>query len=152
MRLKFPLYLRLWLAVLLGVLLLTLAFGWLWRLNAQQSPPREVIIRNAAGEVVGQTRVRPVRIPGQGVEFQVQMNDGSALLVQLPPRPRAPGEPPPARPWARGTSGLGWMLGIVALAVAIGTYPIIRRLTQRLEQLARSAQRWGEGDLSVRVD
>jgi two-component system, OmpR family, sensor kinase len=36
--------------------------------------------------------------------------------------------------------------------VAIATYPIVRRLTQRLEHLARSAQRWGEGDLSVRVD
>jgi two-component system OmpR family sensor kinase len=152
MRLRFPLYLRLWLAVLLGVLLLTLAFGWLWRLNAEQAPAREVIIRNEAGDVLGQTRTRPERIPGQGIEFQVQMKDGGTLIVQLPPRPRAPGEPLPPRPWARGTSGLAWMLGIVALAVAIATYPIVRRLTQRLEQLARSAQRWGEGDLSVRVD
>jgi two-component system OmpR family sensor kinase len=152
MRLRFPLYLRLWLAVLLGVLLLTLAFGWLWRLNAEQAPAREVIIRNEAGEVLGQTRTRPERIPGQGIEFQVQMKDGSTQIVHLPPRPRAPGEPLPPRPWARGTSGLAWMLGIVALAVALATYPIVRRLTQRLEQLARSAQRWGEGDLSVRVD
>jgi two-component system OmpR family sensor kinase len=152
MRLRFPLYLRLWLAVLLGVLLLTLAFGWLWRLNAEQGPAREVIIRNEAGEVLGQTRTRPERIPGQGIEFQVQMKDGSTQIVHLPPRPRAPGEPLPPRPWARGTSGLAWMLGIVALAVALATYPIVRRLTQRLEQLARSAQRWGEGDLSVRVD
>ena len=152
MRLRFPLYLRLWLAVLLGVLLLTLAFGWLWRLNAEQGPAREVIIRNEAGEVLGQTRTRPERIPGQGIEFQVQMKDGSTQIVHLPPRPRAPGEPLPPRPWARGTGGLAWMLGIVALAVALATYPIVRRLTQRLEQLARSAQRWGEGDLSVRVD
>lgn len=150
--LRFPLYLRLWLAVLLGVLLLTLVFGWLWQLNADQAPPREVIIRNEAGDVLGQTRVRPVRVPGQGVEFQVQMNDGGTLVVQLPPRQRAPGEPLPPRPWARGTAGLAWMLGIVALAVALATYPIVRRLTQRLEHLARSAQRWGEGDLSVRVD
>ena len=152
MRFKFPLYLRLWLAVLLAVLLLTLVFGWLWRLNAEQAPTREVIIRSDAGDVLGQSKVRPMRIPGQGVEFQVQMNDGSALVVQLPPRPRAPGAPPPPRARARGSSGLAWMLGIVALAVAIATYPIIRRLTQRLEHLAQGAQRWGEGDLSVRVD
>ena len=42
---RFPLYLRIWIAVLLAVGLLTLAFGWLWRLNAEQQPapalPRE---------------------------------------------------------------------------------------------------------------
>jgi signal transduction histidine kinase len=43
------------------------------------------------------------------------------------------------------------MLGIVALAVAVGSYPIVRRLTQRLEDLRRGVERWGEGDLSVRV-
>jgi signal transduction histidine kinase len=43
------------------------------------------------------------------------------------------------------------MLGIVALAVAIGSYPIIRRLTQRLDDLRMGVERWGEGDLSVRI-
>jgi len=33
----------------------------------------------------------------------------------------------------------------------VGVFPIIRRLLQRLEQLQRSVQRFGEGDLSVRV-
>ncbi|HEY1227456.1 MAG TPA: ATP-binding protein, partial [Ramlibacter sp.] len=37
------------------------------------------------------------------------------------------------------------------LAVAIGTYPILRRLTQRLEDLRRGVERWGEGDLAARV-
>jgi two-component system, OmpR family, sensor kinase len=72
--------------------------------------------------------------------------------VQLPPRPRAPGEGPPGRPWARGPEGLLWLLGLVALAVAIGTYPIIRRLTQRLEDLRAGVERWGEGDLSARIE
>lgn len=148
---RFPLYLRIWLAVVLAVVMLTVAFGWLWSVNSEQPPMREVLIRNEAGEVLGQTRQRPLRVPGQGVEFQVAMNDGGTLIVHIPPRPRAPGEPPPSRPWARGPSGLLWMLGIVALAVAIGIYPIIRRLTQRLENLRRGVERWGEGDLSARV-
>jgi two-component system OmpR family sensor kinase len=152
--LRFPIYLRIWLAVVVAVGLLTFAFGWLWRINAEQAAPaREIYIRNEAGDVLGQTRQRPVRVPGQGVEFQVVMNDGSTLLVQFPPRPRGPGEGPPPRPWAwtRGPEGLLWMLAIVALAVAIGIYPIIRRLTQRIEDLRRGVERWGEGDLSVRV-
>ena len=148
---RFPIYLRIWLAVVIAVGTLTLAFGWLWRINAEQAPAREIVIRNEAGDVLGQTRQRPVRVPGQGVEFQVVMNDGGTLVVQIPPRPRGLGEPLPPRPWVRGQEGLLWMLSIVALAVAIGIYPIIRRLTQRLEDLQRGVERWGEGDLGARV-
>jgi methyl-accepting chemotaxis protein len=43
------------------------------------------------------------------------------------------------------------MLGLVGVAVAVGVFPIIRRLLQRLENLQRGVQRFGEGDLSVRV-
>jgi signal transduction histidine kinase len=72
--------------------------------------------------------------------------------VQLPPRPRRPGEAPPGvANWMRGPMGFLWMLGIVALAVAIGAYPIIRRLTRRVEELRQGVERWGEGDLSVRI-
>jgi signal transduction histidine kinase len=149
---RVPLYLRIWLAVVVAVGLLTVAFGFLWRSNFDPPPTREVIIRNEAGDVLGQVKTRPVRMPGQGVEFQVGMNDGSTLVVQLPPRPRAPGEGPPGRPWFRGPSSLLWILGITALAVAIGTYPIIRRLTKRLDHLRQGVERWGEGDLSVRID
>jgi two-component system, OmpR family, sensor kinase len=150
---RFPLYLRIWLAVVLAVAVLAIAFGYLWRLQGEpQLPARDVIIRNEAGEVLGQVRQRPLRIPGQGLEFQVEMNDGKTMIVQLPPRPRGPGEGPPGRPWMRGPEGLLWLLGIVALAVAIGTYPIIRRLTQRLDDLRAGVERWGEGDLSARID
>lgn len=151
-RFTFPLYLRIWLAVVAAVAVLTVAFGWLWRVNAEQPQGREIVIHNEAGQVLGQSLSRPVRVPGQGVEFAVSMNDGSTLFVHIPPRPRPPGEGPPPRPWAREPSRLLWILGIVALAVAISTYPIVRRLTQRLEALRRGVERWGEGELSARVD
>jgi len=109
------------------------------------------LIRDAAGAIVGQANAPPVRVPGQGIEFQVEMSDGKQLIVQVPPRVRRPGEAAPGRPWFRGTSGLLWLLGIVAVAVAVSTYPIVRRLTLRLENLRRGVERWGEGDLSVRV-
>jgi signal transduction histidine kinase len=152
--LRFPIYLRIWLAVVVAVGVLTFAFGWLWRTNSEQAPAREIFIRNENGDVLGQTKQRPVRVPGQGVEFQVVMNDGSTLVVAFPPRGRPQGEAPPSRPWfwTRGPQGLLWTLAIVALAVAIGTYPIIRRLTKRLEDLRLGVERWGEGDLSVRVN
>jgi signal transduction histidine kinase len=43
------------------------------------------------------------------------------------------------------------MLLLVGVAVAVGIYPIVRKLTQRLEALQQGVQRWGEGDLTVRV-
>ena len=152
MSLRFPLYLRIWLAVVGGVLVLTLAFGWLVRLTADQAPARDVIIRSDDGEVLGQARTRGVRSPGMGVEFPVTMKDGSSVIVHLPPRPRAPGEGPPPRAWARGTTGLRWTHGLVALGVSIGTNPIDRRRTKRLEDLRRGVERWGKGDLAARVN
>jgi signal transduction histidine kinase len=146
-RWRFPLYLRIWLAVVAAVVVLSVAFGWLWRTSSAQVPEREVIIRDESGEVIGQDRTRPIRDPVRGVEFNVDMKDGSKLIVQLPPRHRLPGEGPPGR-----GPGFLWMLGIVALAVAIGAYPIVRRLTLRLEDLRRGVERWGEGDLSTRMN
>jgi len=186
-----PLYLRIWLAVVGAVLVITLAFAWLWRANADEAPSglqgreREIILRDANGEVLGRTRSRPVFVPGHGVEFAVPMEDGRTVIVHIPPRERpdeergpesrgAPagdnrpvpgslsgmhrggppmlGPAPPSRPWLRGTNGLLIMLAVVALAVAVGSYPIIRRLTQRLEALRAGVERWGEGDLKARVD
>ena len=80
------LYVRIWLAVVLAMAVLTLAFGWLLRSTVENIPAREVLIRNEAGIVVGQAMAKPVRVPGHGVEFQVKMTDGSTLSVQMPPR------------------------------------------------------------------
>jgi two-component system, OmpR family, sensor kinase len=169
------LYVRIWLAVVLTVLVLTLAFGWLWRTQAErirnerlaELPARELIVRDSAGAIVGQASARPVRVPGQGLEFQVTMPDGKILSMQLPPRARPPGggmPPPGAAPpggilpsWLdtnvqRNPTILFWLWGVVALAVALGSYPVVRRLTQRLERLRQGVERWGAGDLRARVE
>jgi signal transduction histidine kinase len=54
-------------------------------------------------------------------------------------------------PWWRPPFDFVWLLGLMALAVALGTYPIVRRLTKRLEALQQGVDRWGQGDLSHRV-
>ena len=182
------LYVRIWLAVVLAVAVLTLVVGWVWRMTAD-APLREVVARNAAGEVIGQGQVRPRRpfggpgmgmrpdgrgmhrpLPpadwdpaadarsgngeprwqepearsrfGAGPEFDVRMQDGQIIHIHLP-------RPPPTN-W-RAPFGIFWTLGLVAVAVALATYPIVRRLTRRLETLQHGVERWGGGDLSVRV-
>ena len=153
---RFPLYLRIWLAVVITVGLLTIAFGWLWRINAEQQerPARELIVRNDAGQIVGQTVLpRQRRRGGAGFGVEGEVKGGTTLTVGGPPPVGAQGEREPVRPWLpRSTEGYIWLLGLVGLAVAVGSYPVVRRVTRRVEQLRKGVERWGEGDLSVRME
>ncbi len=155
------LYLRIWLAIVVAVGLLALAVGGLWQValdgqreQALNRTAREIVLRNSAGEVVGQAPARAVRVPGEGLEFQVTMVDGQTLYINLPRPNRAPGGALPARraqSWLQSPMGFAWLLGLVALAVALGAYPVVRRLTKRLEMLQKGVERWGDGDLSTRL-
>jgi signal transduction histidine kinase len=51
----------------------------------------------------------------------------------------------------RPVLGLFFMLALVAIAVAVGAYPVVRRLTGRLERLQAGVESLGAGDLSARV-
>ncbi len=167
------LYVRIWLAVVLAVMVLTVLAGWVWRATSEP-PLREVVVRNVEGLVIGigSSALRPMPVTpewrarhrtldgdapggdadrddtdapgrfGRGPEFLVRMQDGQTLHLHLPR---------PAMGAYRAPLGFAWTLGLVALAVAIGTYPIVRRLTRRLESLQHGVERWGNGDLSARV-
>ena len=157
------LYLRLWLAVVGGMAVLTLAVGWAWRIAAEQNaqpmtpPAREVVLRDSDGHLlVAGLATRVPGPPGEGLELRIDSADGTTYSLQLAPRADRGNHPGPNRRpeaafWMRPPFGFLWMLGLVGLAVALGVFPIIRRLLQRLETLQRSVQRFGEGDLSVRV-
>lgn len=145
------LYVRIWLAVVATVVLLTFLVGAAWQLDRDPPllPIREVRVHNAQGEVIGTAQTRPDRRFGDDLEFDVLTKDGQTLNLLLP----RPQRPPGRAPWMRPPFGFGfgWMLGLVGLAVALGAYPIIRRLTLRLEALQRGVERWGAGDLSARM-
>ena len=155
------LYLRIWLAIVVAVGMLALAVGWLWQMaldNQREQvlnrTAREIVLRNSAGDVVGQAPARAVRVPGEGLEFQVTMLDGQTLYINLPRPNRPPGGAVPAwraQSWLQSPMGFAWLLGLVALAVALGAYPVVRRLTKRLEMLQKGVERWGDGDLSTRL-
>jgi len=147
------LYVRIWLAVVGGVVILTLMANWIVREAAEAERerlapvPRHVVVLDAQDKPIGEGTA--LRVPGQGLEFDVTLSDGKAITLRVAPRERSPGSAAFA-PW-RTPFGLGWMIALVGVAVALGVYPIVRRITQRLESLQRGVQRWGEGDLSVRV-
>lgn len=158
------LYVRIWLAVVGTVAVLTLLVGFAWRM-AVEPPLREVVVRDAHGQIIGSGLRRPGPPPWilgnghpgtpvsplddddpppapRGPEFVVIMHDGQTLHMHLPRPPRATWLAP---------LGFAWTLVLVALAVALATYPIMRRLTRHLEQLQQGVRRLGEGDLGVRV-
>ena len=174
------LYLRIWFAVVATIAIVAAVAGWLGNQEVERErarrPEREITIKSASGEVLGQARSRPNVVAGQSAEFQVAMKDGTALVVQLsrlpgnlggaggPDRlggmgPRGgpmdgPGGPPgPMRPPPppRLPFSFAWLLAVLAVAVGIGAYPIARRLTRRLETVQSGVQRWGDGDLSFRL-
>ena len=144
------LYVRIWLAVVATVVVLTFLVAAAWHFSADppQLPIREVLVHNAAGDVIGRAQTKPDRQRGEDIEFNVVTTDGQTLSLLLP-RPQRP----PGSSWNRPPFGFsfGWMLGLVGLAVALGAYPVMRRLTLRLEALQRGVERWGAGDLSARI-
>jgi len=161
------LYVRIWLAVVMAVAVLTLLVGWAWQLAAEP-PLREVIVRNEAGQIIGNGHSSRRRAPGSGLwdqpegesqaqmlsfglhrlkdrdpEFVVLMLDGQIVHMQFPR--------PSHSPWSHAPFGFFWTLSLVGVAVALATYPIIRKLTRRLELLQNGVEKWGEGELSIRV-
>lgn len=157
------LYLRIWLAVVLGVAVLMALVGWAWRVSVEHhsaAPPmREWVVRNAQGDVLASTSARPQ--PGQPLQIAVPLANGQQTQLFLerrgerPPGERMGGRAPHLRDlppwWARPPYGFFWMLALMGVAAALALYPVVRRLTKRLEGLQQGVQRWGEGDLSVRV-
>ena len=155
------LYLRIWLAVVGGVAVLTLLVGWAWRVAAEQNavppvpPAREIVMRSNNGELVGRGTTQ--RLPGEPLVFRLELDNGQSFSLEIAPRRdraagggRGPGGSGAAF-WTRPPFGFLWMLGLVGVAVALGVFPIIRRLLKRLDVLQHSVQRFGEGDLSARV-
>lgn len=106
---------------------------------------------------------RHAEMPGAPRGMPVRLDDGRTLWVLRNPlqgrrMQGGPGSPPPggaaaafAPPWTRG-AGLAALLVVLFLAVAAGAYPVVRRLTRRLESLKHGVERFGAGALGQRVD
>ena len=71
--------------------------------------------------------------------WAVVLPDGRWLIARLPREHRHP------------ALGLFAALTLIALAVGVGAYPVVRRLTRRLERLQQGVEALGAGALSARV-
>ena len=104
---NFPLYLRLWLAVVLAVALLTLAVGLAWRYSAEP-PLRDAVLFDQSGQTVighGQSLPRGQGRRADGTTHSENAADAGDDADDDDPRAlRAarPGRPPAASQWGPG--------------------------------------------------
>lgn len=95
--------------------------------------------------------VRPPSPPGGPVASGAGAGPGGA---------RRPDEGPwngpwlhrPVSPGAPAVSTLAVVLVLLFVGVAVGAFPVVRRLTRRLEALKRGVEQFGAGELHHRVD
>jgi signal transduction histidine kinase len=78
------------------------------------------------------------RVAGTLNTFALKLPDGRWLVCR-----RIHGRRPPIN--------LVMLLSVIAAVVAVGAFPVVRRLTRRLERLQGSVEKWGAGELSTRV-
>jgi signal transduction histidine kinase len=74
-----------------------------------------------------------------GPAWTVRLPDGRWLAARAP------------RGHRHAPYGLFLVLALLALAVGVGAYPVVRRLTSRLERLQAGVESLGAGELSARV-
>jgi signal transduction histidine kinase len=172
------LYLRIYFAILASLAVFALAAGILWRTFADSGaeevaaiiarnvlpPPsasateQQAALEKLARDVrvdlalfaedgtrlgtVGERLPRPEREGWQrgrrGPLLTTQLADGRWLVARVPhhrPRP---------------VFGL-FTLALILIAIGVGAYPVVRRLTMRLERLQQGVEALGTGELSARV-
>jgi signal transduction histidine kinase len=173
---------RLYLQIYLSVLAIFAVFVALWSLgwSALMQPHEEEILRNAA-PLVAELLPPPDRAPDElrdalrriGVALQSDLSvyapDGGLVAAQGQPIPLGGDSdhnqfcfafslPDGRRLLVRHPFRHGFFieislaLAILAGVVAIGAYPLVRRLTRRLERLRTRVEELGAGDLGARVD
>src|SRR6476660_9719301 len=74
-----------------------------------------------------------------GPAIAIPLPDGRRLVARIPARQRP------------SALMLAAFLGAIALVVAVGARPVVRRLTGRLKRLQRGVESLGAGDLAARV-
>ena len=84
-------------------------------------------------------RSRWLRDWGRPPIAAVRLSDGRWLVARVPHDMRRPG------------GAFVFMLAMLAVAIGVGAYPVVRRLTVRLERLQAGVDSLGAGDLGARV-
>lgn len=134
------LYIRIWGAMLAALAFAVFLIAMAWGVFGPDWRDSEVMLYDEQGRPAGTVRIpHPARRHGHATE--VRMPDGRIYTARWE-------EPEGSAPWP-----LKFVvtLGLIVTAVGVAAFPVARRLTHRLDILARGADAWGEGQLATRV-
>jgi len=166
------LYLRIYFAVLASLAVFAIAAGVLWRTLAEPHESSElgVIARNVLAPADAPPPEQQAALErvarGARVNFSLFGADGTPLAAIGDPLPAPRRAGWQHGMWATQLADGRWFvsrpphrrgpvfllaLALILVAVGVGTYPVVRRLTQRLERLQRGVDALGAGELSARV-
>src|SRR5512134_1428123 len=173
------LYLRIYLAVLASLAVFAIAAGALWHILADPHGGEEVgalVARNVlppAGAPPAEQQVALERLTRDvRGDLALFSRDGARLGSVGAPLPA-----PERSGWQRGPAGPHWAVqlpdgrwlaarmphqrrgpafgllafALILVAIGVGAYPVVRRLTKRLERLQHGVEALGAGELSARV-
>jgi signal transduction histidine kinase len=173
------LYLRIYLAVLASLAVFALVAGLLWRSFGQpwwSDDTLTIVARNVLPPAAAPASEQQATLERLARDLRIDLAlfapDGAKLAGVGRPigPPKRVGRQsgmrgPPvwavmledgrwlaARAPHHGGPGVGLVvLALVLVAIAVGSYPVVRRLTSRLERLQHGVRALGEGDLSARI-
>jgi signal transduction histidine kinase len=86
-----------------------------------------------------------------GARSRLPWQRGRVWTLELPDGRWLAARPPRREVRLFAPLGVVLTFGLLALAVAVGAYPVVRRATRRLERLKTSVEALGAGDLATRV-
>jgi signal transduction histidine kinase len=172
------LYLQIYLTVVASLIAFATAAGALWWIYVDQLAPRHPMeIISEAAQALPPADA-PLAQQQEGVNrLAVRLRGDAALYARdrtLIAQAGRPLPPPEAgrgpRAWTVPLADGRWlvarvsreyfrarrpgpllMLALVALAIGVGAFPVVRRVTRRLEKLKASVDALGAGELSARV-
>ena len=172
------LYLRIYFAILASLAVFALAAGILWRSLADSGAEEvaAIIARNVLPPPAASATEQQAALEKLARDVRVDLalfaEDGTRLATVGARLPR-----PEREGWQHGRRGPllttqladgRWLvarvlhhrprpayglfaLALILLAIGVGAYPVVRRLTKRLERLQQGVDALGTGDLSARV-
>lgn len=170
------LYLRIYVAVIASLAVFALAAGLLWR-NLSEGPPQFEFAATLAQNALPQASAPKAEQQAALERLAVNLRGNATLYAADGGVLASVGAPLPMPERAGWSRGMGWaahlpdgrwlvargaqprrgpgfaalMLAVILVAVGVGAYPVVRRLTRRLERLQAGVESLGSGDLSSRV-